>query len=85
MRWKMNKSMKWSLFKVPVKVEQINEWNLANSPAIFPVIENEILATVQGGSRNFFIGEGSTPPQEVWVRGFIPGKFLKLYFAVGEF
>ena len=25
MRWKMNKSMKWSWFKVPVKVEQINE------------------------------------------------------------
>ena len=26
MRWKMNKSMKWSWFKVPVKVEQINEY-----------------------------------------------------------
>ena len=24
MRWKMNKSMIWSRFKVPVKVEQIN-------------------------------------------------------------
>ena len=26
MRWKMNKSMKRSWFKVPVKVEQINEY-----------------------------------------------------------
>ena len=26
MRWKMNKSMKWSWFKVPVKLEQINEY-----------------------------------------------------------
>ena len=26
MRWKMNKSMKWSWFKVPVKVELINEY-----------------------------------------------------------
>ena len=26
MRWKMDKSMKWSWFKVPVKVEQINEY-----------------------------------------------------------
>ena len=26
MRWKMNKSLKWSWFKVPVKVEQINEY-----------------------------------------------------------
>ena len=26
MRWKMSKSMKWSWFKVPVKVEQINEY-----------------------------------------------------------
>ena len=26
MRWKMNKSMKQSCFKVPVKVKQINEY-----------------------------------------------------------
>ena len=26
MRWKMNKSMKWGWFKVPVKVEKINEY-----------------------------------------------------------
>ena len=26
MRWKMNKSMKWRWFKVPVKVKQINEY-----------------------------------------------------------
>jgi hypothetical protein len=26
MRWKMKKRMKWSWFKVPVKVKQINEY-----------------------------------------------------------
>ena len=26
MRWKINKSMKWSWYKVRVKVEQINEY-----------------------------------------------------------
>ena len=31
MRWKRNRSMKWSWFEVPVEVEQINEYLFSDS------------------------------------------------------
>ena len=46
MRWKMNKSMKWSRFKVSVKVEQINEylfWDTVESNQHATGMTNELL------------------------------------------
>ena len=34
MIWKMNTSMKWSWFKVPVKVKQINEYLFSDTVQI---------------------------------------------------
>ena len=56
-RWKMNKSMKWSWFKVPVKVEHINEylfsdtqWRIQGGPP-----RPSALRTKFSGERNNFI------------------------------
>ena len=39
MRWKMNKSMKWSWFTVPVKVEQINEYLFSDTVSVVTVVK----------------------------------------------
>ena len=58
MRWKMNKSMIYSWFKVPVKVEQINELVLLSDNPIFSPFRGPVKRVGYVSDMNTFGGLG---------------------------